>query len=91
MSRAEQEAYNESGFVDCDGRIAPGCGDGDVAIGCSLLCGGLGHLSDMGSQVLYVAQQYGGMDPAQMEGFWSNYYGITPYITGHRAREKPVD
>src|ERR1700758_4916784 len=29
---------------------------------------------DLGVPVLYVAQPYGGMDPAQMEGFIVNYY-----------------
>src|SRR5512133_1952389 len=29
---------------------------------------------DLGVPVLYVAQPYGGMDPAQMEGFLTNYY-----------------
>src|SRR5437762_9515179 len=29
---------------------------------------------NLGVPVLYVAQPYGGMDPAQMEGFLVNYY-----------------
>src|SRR5947209_19784991 len=29
---------------------------------------------DLGVPVLYVAQPYGGMDPAQMEGFIVKYY-----------------
>ena len=29
---------------------------------------------DLGVPILYVAQPYGGMDPAQMEGFLVNYY-----------------
>src|ERR1700739_1056293 len=29
---------------------------------------------DLGVPVLYVAQTYGGLDPAQMEGFIVNYY-----------------
>src|SRR3954471_5099996 len=29
---------------------------------------------DLGVPTLYVAQPYGGMDPAQMEGFLTNYY-----------------
>src|ERR1700693_3028675 len=29
---------------------------------------------DLGVPTLYVAQPYGGMDPAQMEGFIVNYY-----------------
>src|SRR3954451_9708834 len=29
---------------------------------------------DLGVPTLYVAQPYGGMDPAQMEGFITNYY-----------------
>jgi multidrug efflux pump subunit AcrB len=38
---------------------------------------------DMGVPVLYVAQPYGGMDPAQMEGFIANYYEYHfLYITG---------
>jgi multidrug efflux pump subunit AcrB len=28
---------------------------------------------DLGTPVIYVAQPYGGMDPAQMEGFVANY------------------
>ena len=38
---------------------------------------------DLGVPVLYVAQPYGGMDPAQMEGFIVNYYEFHfLYITG---------
>jgi multidrug efflux pump subunit AcrB len=38
---------------------------------------------DMGVPILYVAQPYGGMDPAQMEGFLTNYYEYHfLYITG---------
>ena len=38
---------------------------------------------DLGVPVLYVAQPYGGMDPAQMEGFIVNYYEYHYlYITG---------
>ena len=38
---------------------------------------------DLGVPVLYVAQPYGGMDPAQMEGFLANYYEYHfLYITG---------
>ncbi len=38
---------------------------------------------DLGVPVLYVAQPYGGMDPAQMEGFLVNYYEYHfLYITG---------
>jgi hypothetical protein len=29
---------------------------------------------DLGVPTLYVAQPYGGLDPAQMEGFLTNYY-----------------
>ena len=29
---------------------------------------------DLGTPVVYVAQPYGGMDPAQMEGYLTNYY-----------------
>src|SRR4051812_7277328 len=29
---------------------------------------------DLGVPVIYIAQPYGGMDPAQMEGFIVNYY-----------------
>jgi multidrug efflux pump subunit AcrB len=37
----------------------------------------------LGVPVLYVAQPYGGMDPAQMEGFLVNYYEYHfLYITG---------
>jgi multidrug efflux pump subunit AcrB len=31
-------------------------------------------LPQLGTPVLYVAQAYGGMDPAQMEGYLTNYY-----------------
>jgi multidrug efflux pump subunit AcrB len=38
---------------------------------------------DLGVPVVYVAQPYGGMDPAQMEGFLVNYYEYHfLYITG---------
>ena len=38
---------------------------------------------DMGVPIIYVAQPYGGMDPAQMEGFITNYYEYHfLYITG---------
>jgi multidrug efflux pump subunit AcrB len=31
-------------------------------------------LPELGTPMLYVAQAYGGMDPAQMEGYLTNYY-----------------
>src|SRR5438105_9482080 len=38
---------------------------------------------DMGVPIIYVAQPYGGMDPAQMEGYLVNYYEYHfLYITG---------
>jgi hypothetical protein len=38
---------------------------------------------DLGVPVLYVAQPYGALDPAQMEGFITNYYEYHfLYITG---------
>src|SRR3979490_744262 len=38
---------------------------------------------DLGVPVLYVSQRYGGMEPAQMEGFLVNYYEYHfLYITG---------
>src|SRR5215510_30950 len=38
---------------------------------------------DLGVPTLYVAQPYGGMDPAQMEGYIVNYYEYHfLYITG---------
>src|SRR5256885_13387723 len=38
---------------------------------------------DLGVPVIYVAKPYGGMDPAQMEGFLVNYYEYHfLYITG---------
>jgi len=38
---------------------------------------------DMGVPVIYVAQPYGGMDPAQMEGLLTNYYEYHfLYVTG---------
>src|ERR1022692_3988190 len=37
----------------------------------------------VGDPAIYVAQPYGGMDPAQMEGYLSYYYDYPfPYITG---------
>src|ERR1700751_2038013 len=42
--------------------------------------------------VIYVAQPYGGMDPAQMEGLLTNYYKYNfLYITGiHHVESKNV-
>src|SRR3954465_13460121 len=42
--------------------------------------------------VVYVAQPYGGMDPAQMEGLIANYYEYHfPYIGGiHHVESKNV-
>src|SRR5215475_8499494 len=42
--------------------------------------------------VIYVAQPYGGMDPAQMEGLLTNYYEYHfLYITGiHHVESKNV-
>src|ERR1700736_4507134 len=38
---------------------------------------------DLGGPTIYVAQPYGGLDPAQMEGFIVNYYEYHfLYITG---------
>src|SRR5215813_6966136 len=38
---------------------------------------------DMGVPIIYVTQPYGGMDPAQMEGYLVNYYEYHfLYITG---------
>src|ERR1051325_8589583 len=38
---------------------------------------------DLGIPIIYVAQPYGGMDPAQMEGFLVNYYEYHfLYLTG---------
>src|ERR1043166_7103057 len=38
---------------------------------------------DLGVPVIYVSQPYGGMDPAQMEGFLVNYYEYHfLYLTG---------
>src|SRR5215510_13286615 len=38
---------------------------------------------NLGAPAIYVAQPYGGMDPAQMEGFLTNYYEYHfLYITG---------
>jgi multidrug efflux pump subunit AcrB len=38
---------------------------------------------DLGTPVVYVAQPYGGMDPAQMEGYIANYYEYHfLYVTG---------
>ena len=47
---------------------------------------------DLGVPVLYVAQPYGGMDPAQMEGFITNYYEYHfLYITGIQHVESRID
>src|SRR3954453_17081667 len=42
--------------------------------------------------VVYVAQPYGGMDPAQMEGLLTNYYEHpSPYIPGiHHVESRSV-
>ena len=42
--------------------------------------------------VIYVAQPYGGMDPAQMEGLLTNYYEYHfLYITGiHHVKSKNI-
>src|SRR3974390_880239 len=42
--------------------------------------------------VIYVAQPYGGMDPAQMEGYLANYYEYHfLYITGiHHVESKNI-
>ena len=46
---------------------------------------------DLGVPVLYVAQPYGGMDPAQMEGFIINYYEYHfLYITGIEHVESQI-
>src|ERR1700751_1733608 len=47
---------------------------------------------DLGVPVLYVAQPYGGLDPAQMEGFIVNYYEYHfLYITGiERVESKSI-
>jgi multidrug efflux pump subunit AcrB len=47
---------------------------------------------DLGVPVLYVAQPYGGLDAARMEGFITNYYEYH-FLIDHRHREsrKQVD
>src|SRR5438552_7852806 len=47
---------------------------------------------DLGVPVLYVAQPYGGMDPAQMEGYLVNYYEYHfLYITGiEHVESRPI-
>src|SRR3954468_15494787 len=52
-----------------------------VLVVAAVLAGGLalgrmprGVFPDLGVPTIYVAQPYGGMDPAQMEGFLVNYY-----------------
>lgn len=49
-------------------------------------------LPDLGTPVIYVAQAYGGMDPAQMEGFLTNYYEFHfLYINGiERVESKSI-
>lgn len=49
-------------------------------------------LPALGTPVLYVAQAYGGMDPAQMEGFLVNYYEFHfLYINGiDRVESKSI-
>src|ERR1700747_1544720 len=46
--------------------------------------GARGHIPpDLGTPILYVAPPYGGMDPAQMEGYLTYYYEYHfLYITG---------
>ncbi|MGE5127155.1 MAG: efflux RND transporter permease subunit, partial [Betaproteobacteria bacterium] len=40
-------------------------------------------LPNLGVPIIYVAQPYGGMDPAQMEGFLTYYYEYHfLYVTG---------
>ena len=47
---------------------------------------------DLGTPVIYVAQPYGGMDPAQMEGYIANYYEYHfLYITGIEHVESQID
>src|SRR5688572_31357318 len=47
---------------------------------------------DLGVPILYVAQPYGGMDPAQMEGLLTNYYEYHfLYINGiHHVESKNI-
>src|SRR5262245_65821488 len=49
-------------------------------------------LPELGTPVLYVAQAYGGMDPAQMEGYLVNYYELHfLYINGiDRVESKSI-
>ncbi len=49
-------------------------------------------LPELGAPVLYVAQAYGGMDPAQMEGYLVNYYEFHfLYINGiDRVESKSI-
>jgi multidrug efflux pump subunit AcrB len=49
-------------------------------------------LPELGTPVLYVAQAYGGMDPAQMEGYLVNYYEFHfLYINGiERVESKSI-
>ena len=43
----------------------------------------------VGDPAIYVAQPYGGMDPAQMEGYLTYYYEYHfLYITGNRSNRK---
>ena len=50
------------------------------------------HLSGLNLPVIYVAQPYGGMDPAQMEGLLTNYYEYHfLYISGiHHVESKNI-
>src|SRR5262249_354128 len=47
---------------------------------------------DLGVPIIYVAHPYAGMDPAQMEGFITNYYEYHfLYITGiHHVESKNI-
>src|SRR5436309_3789978 len=47
---------------------------------------------DLGVPIIYVAQPYGGMDPAQMEGFLTNYYEYHfLYISGiHHVESRNI-
>src|SRR3954452_18849936 len=61
-----------------------------VAVIAVLLCAGLAIkrmpvdiFPDLGAPAIFVAQPYGGMDPAQMEGFLTYYYEYHfLYVTG---------
>src|SRR5512135_26303 len=65
-----------------------------VALGCGLALWRMPKdiFPSLNLPVIYVAQPYGGMDPAQMEGYLANYYEYHfLYITGiHHVESRNI-